>query len=244
MGAGWYFAVKEGADFFGADTLRVAHREIAVALSNVGAIADGVDFGAPDHDAGDRFFAERRSADGGWLSDSSSGISSGDDGSGGFLGFGGGVEAGDIPAIERMIHDAVNAERAAHGLHALAWQPEVAAIARAHSVDMVARGYYDHLNLDGEDPTARALRFGYPCRKAYSYGLAENIMQGDVWHSKTIGLGGGTDWMSVGDVVRMAVDGWMDSPGHRENILMPRYDRSGVGGALDGDVIYLTQNFC
>ena len=40
------------------------------------------------------------------------------------------------------------------------------------------------------------------------------------------------------------VDGWMNSPGHRENILTPDWRSEGVGVAVSGDVVYVTQNFC
>ena len=44
---------------------------------------------------------------------------------------------------------------------------------------------------------------------------------------------------------RDTVDGWMASPGHRENILTPTYDRLGAGMAISsGGELYATQNFC
>lgn len=41
------------------------------------------------------------------------------------------------------------------------------------------------------------------------------------------------------------VDSWMNSPGHRANILNPDYDRAGIGVAVDAEeAVYATQNFC
>ena len=156
----------------------------------------------------------------------------------------------DLVEVEREIHRLVNAQRQHHGLISLAWQEEVAAIARAHSEDMAIRSYFDHVNPKGENPTARAIRSGYPCRKARSYGLAENILQAEMYHSRTwhfalfIPVGRSTDWMNIEEIAEEAVSSWMFSPGHRKNILTGRYDRAGIGAAMAGDTIFLTQNFC
>ena len=42
---------------------------------------------------------------------------------------------------------------------------------------------------------------------------------------------------------KTAVDGWLESPGHRANILSPNFDRSGIGVALNGTTAYATQVF-
>jgi uncharacterized protein YkwD len=42
---------------------------------------------------------------------------------------------------------------------------------------------------------------------------------------------------------KIAVEGWLDSPGHRANILAPHFDRSGIGVALNGTTAYATQVF-
>ena len=157
----------------------------------------------------------------------------------------------DLPEIEREVHRLINAERASHDLLPLVWQEEIAVIARQHSYDMATQGFYSHVNLEGENPTDRAIRSGYPCRKASSYGLAENILRSELWEERTdyrvwfvIPAGRSTDWMAPKEIARVSVEGWMGSPGHRRNILTARYDRTGIGGAIIGETIFLTQNFC
>ena len=133
--------------------------------------------------------------------------------------------------VEKEIHLLVNEERTTP----LLWDEELAAIARRHSVDQAAKGYFSHKNSLGQSPTERGLQAGYECFKDYgSYyteGLAENIfsLAGYAWE----------------DVAQVTVEGWMDSPGHRANILHESYSKEGIGVAEGefGD-IYVTQNFC
>ena len=102
---------------------------------------------------------------------------------------------------------------------------------------MADRDYFDHDTPEGLDSTARGKAAGYDCRKDYgsyyTYGLGENIHY-------TSGMGGTTK-----DVARYTVLEWMQSPGHRDNIMDSAYDKIGVGVAIDGgDTVYATQNFC
>jgi stress response protein SCP2 len=105
---------------------------------------------------------------------------------------------------------ATNVERARHGLAALTVDARLAAAAQAHSEDMVRRDFFSHANPDGQQVWDRALARGYPYRK-----VAENIAAGQ---------------RSAAEVVR----GWMDSPGHRANILDGELTQIGVGHALGG----------
>ena len=136
------------------------------------------------------------------------------------------------------VHYLINVERAQHGLHPLQWDDALGKIAYAHSADMVEHDYFSHDNLRGEDPTDRAERSGYHCRKSlgagrFSVGLAENLALQP----------------RSSNLPSAAVAGWMDSPGHRANILDHQYDRTGIGIAFGyasgyGDSYYLTQVFC
>ena len=96
--------------------------------------------------------------------------------------------------------DRTNAERARHGLRALTVDQRLAAAAQAHSADMVRRGFFAHESPDGRQVWDRAVAAGYAYRK-----VAENIAAGQ---------------RTAEEVVR----GWMDSPGHRANILDARPD--------------------
>ncbi|MCQ6245817.1 CAP domain-containing protein [Streptomyces malaysiensis] len=113
-----------------------------------------------------------------------------------------------------------NAERAAARLTPLAQDPRLAAAAQAHSDDMVARDFYSHTGPEGHQPWDRARAAGATHR-----GIGENIACGQ---------------RSPAEVVR----GWMDSPGHRANILKPDFTHIGVGHATGSRAgTYWTQVF-
>ncbi|MEZ0157303.1 CAP domain-containing protein [Streptomyces althioticus] len=113
-----------------------------------------------------------------------------------------------------------NRERARAGLPALSRDPLLTTAARAHSADMVARDFYAHTAPDGSKPWDRAAAAGSRCRT-----VGENIACGQ---------------RSAAEVVR----GWMNSPGHRANILKPEFTHIGVGFAGGGRAgTYWTQLF-
>lgn len=121
--------------------------------------------------------------------------------------------------LEADMLDLVNEERTKHGLRPLQADPEVAEVARAHSRDMFARGYFAHVTPDGTDAFERLRRGGVRFRAA-----GENLA-----FSRTL---------------PMAHQGLMNSPGHRANILRPAFGRVGIG-IVDGGRygLMVTQNF-
>lgn len=146
--------------------------------------------------------------------------------------------------IERAIFSYTNEERKNRGVVALNWDESLAVVAREHSQDMVENCFFAHDNLRGEDPTARAKRYGYPVRKMlgsgwYSVGIAENI--GKIPTGSVIGIGHVA--READEIARAQVTSWMQSPGHRQNILDPGYSNLGVGVAYDGVYYVSTQNF-
>ena len=53
------------------------------------------------------------------------------------------------------------------------------------------------------------------------------------------------DWNSEGEIAQSTVRGWMESAGHRQNILTNSYDKDGIGIAISSDdKVYITENFC
>lgn len=156
----------------------------------------------------------------------------------------------DAIEIDRLVHDLVNRERQRRGITPLREDQKLSAIARAHSADMSDKDYFAHENFLGQGPSERAARQGYVCRKDYgSYyteGVAENIFQNWLFSSTTyIGPIPVKNYMSSEEIAASTVDGWMKSPGHRENILNRDYDRVGTGVAISKDgKVYITQNFC
>ena len=134
----------------------------------------------------------------------------------GGAGGGGGGAAGVLGEVV----DRTNAERVRRGLRALTVDRRLAAAAQAHSADMVQRGFFAHESPDGRQVWDRAVAAGYAYRK-----VAENIAAGQ---------------RSAEEVVR----GWMESPGHRANILDGDLTQIGVGRAEGGSYgVYWTQVF-
>lgn len=148
-----------------------------------------------------------------------------------------------VEQIEARVHTLINNERAVAGLTPLLLDSVLSDIARKHSADMALGGYFDHVNREGLDPSGRATKEGYSCTKSYgsyyTYGVAENINQ--VPYGNVVGCGYVS---SSEDVASCAVDGWMTSAGHRQNILTSTYDREGIGVSIAGNKVYITEDFC
>lgn len=122
--------------------------------------------------------------------------------------------------LEHKILELTNAEREKYGLEPLVWNEELAALSRAHSADMAERGFFNHNNPDGKSPFDRMKDAGI----SY-FAAAENIAAGQATPEK-------------------AMEAWMNSDGHRANILNPKLKELGVGVAHGGKYgIYWTQNF-
>lgn len=146
----------------------------------------------------------------------------------------------------------MNSRRADYShLQPLAYDERLGSIAAAHSRDMGVKGYFSHTNLAGRSPSERGEAVGYTCRKDfgsyYKIGLAENIHQAWLYssYSTLSGLVVGKDYYSLAELAEVIVQDWMDSAGHRENILDEEYDRAGIGVFVtDTEEVYTTQNFC
>lgn len=114
------------------------------------------------------------------------------------------VSNGSSDFINRVVK-LTNLERSKAGLPPLRLNPQLTAAAQGHSQDMASQDYFDHTQPDGDSPGDRIKATGY--RAA---GWAENIYAG-------------------GSTPEEAVKGWMNSRGHRANILNPDMQEIGVG---------------
>ena len=124
-------------------------------------------------------------------------------------------DSGSVSSLERQVVALVNQERAAYGLSPLTLSADLSDGARLKSQDMRDSRYFDH-----NSPT-----YGTPFEMMRSLGItyraaAENIAMGY-------------------RTAEAVVNGWMNSPGHRANILSDKYTEIGVGH-VDG---YWTQWF-
>jgi uncharacterized protein YkwD len=117
-----------------------------------------------------------------------------------------------LSGLEDGVLAASNAERAKAGCPALRMDERLRTAARLHSEDMVNSGYFSHTSPDGSGPGERLRDAGYPTDR----GWAENIARG------------------YGTVVAV-MDGWMNSDGHRANILNCSMKALGVGVARSGN---------
>ncbi len=128
-------------------------------------------------------------------------------------------------ALEDEVASLVNERRSVGGVcggesfgpaRPLAMDSKLRCAARNHSLDMATRGFFDHINPDGEDFADRLSRAGFDWSA-----IGENIAKGQ-------------------DSAATVMAGWMDSPGHCANILEPRFEVLGVG-YYEGD--FWTQTF-
>lgn len=114
----------------------------------------------------------------------------------------------DLAAVRDGMLAAVNQARREAGLEPLAFDDRLNAAAQEHAQDMLARAYYSHWSPDGSSPRTRALAAGYPSRA-----VAENIAAGEL-------------------TVAGVMTGWLNSSGHRRNILEGSFRHFGVGLAV------------
>ncbi|MEV7990419.1 sigma-70 family RNA polymerase sigma factor [Streptomyces sp. NPDC086077] len=113
----------------------------------------------------------------------------------------------------------VNKERSAAGCGPLSQDGQLNEAAQGHSQDMAARDFFDHTNPDGADPGQRTTAAGYNWS---TYG--ENIARGQ-------------------QTPEAVMDSWMNSPGHRANILNCSFKDIGVGIHNGSGGPWWTQNF-
>lgn len=126
----------------------------------------------------------------------------------------------ELARTRAEVVELTNRERARAGLRPLAEDPLLAAAAQAYSTDMATRDFYSHTSPEGTQPWDRAAAAGSRRRT-----IGENIACGQ---------------RSAAEVV----EGWMNSPGHRANILKPDFTHLGTGFAGGGRAAtYWTQLF-
>jgi uncharacterized protein YkwD len=116
--------------------------------------------------------------------------------------------AGDYDAA---VVAATNDIRRSHGLSPLKVSAKLGAAADQHSTDMGRRGYFAHESADGSAFWKRVQQF-YPQGDASYWAVGENL----IWSSPELSVDG-------------AMKGWMESPGHRDNILGKEWREIGCG---------------
>ncbi|MCA1039985.1 CAP domain-containing protein [Bacillus infantis] len=125
--------------------------------------------------------------------------------------------ASQVSAFEQKVFELTNQERAKNGVPALKLDTELSKVAREKSNDMKTNGYFDHNSPTYGSPFDMMKKFGISYRTA-----GENIAMGQ---------------RSPEEVVKA----WMNSEGHRKNILNASFTHIGVGHVAEGN--YWTQQF-
>lgn len=128
------------------------------------------------------------------------------------------ISAHTALTVEGIIRE-TNVQRSANGIAALSESKQLDASAQVKAQDILARQYFEHTAPDGKTVSDLVADQGYTYIK-----IGENLALGD--------------FTSDADVVTA----WMNSPGHRANILDPQFREIGVGvayGTYQGHAVYV-----
>jgi uncharacterized protein YkwD len=129
----------------------------------------------------------------------------------------------DLERVRAGMLAEVNARRKEAGAPPLVLDPRLDEAAQKHAEDMLRRSYYDHESPEGLRPRDRVTQAGYQAAL-----VAENIARGPT-------------------SVEESMNAWMQSRGHRSNLLNPAFREMGVGCAVGhgaiGDTVLWVQDF-
>lgn len=125
----------------------------------------------------------------------------------------------NVSDIEKEVARLVNVERQKNGLNPLTLDASISSVARLKSQDMIDKNYFNHQSPTYGSPFDMLRKFGIN----YQY-AGENIAMGQ-------------------RTAQEVMNGWMNSPGHRANILSSNYGKIGVGYAVKNGTAYWTQMF-
>ena len=130
----------------------------------------------------------------------------------------------ELTEAERKVFERINEIRAEAGLAKLTLSPRLVEMAREHSRYQLRQDTLTHKGEGGSSLADRFEEFGLKYRR-----IAENVAMNT----------------NVDDPAGEAVEGWLQSPGHRHNILTRGLEQTGVGTAVsdDGKTYYFTQVF-
>jgi len=130
----------------------------------------------------------------------------------------------NVVLLEQMVFDLINRTREENGLKKLIWCEDAAKIARMHSSNMANFNFFSHTGTDGKRVSDRADSFGLRNWRLIGENIAYNA--------------------GFENPVERAVYGWMNSPGHRQNILRDNWKETGIGIAVGPQgKYYITQVF-
>ena len=127
-------------------------------------------------------------------------------------------------SLEEQAFALVNAERRKQGLSALEMDLAMLYLAREHSANMARYNFFSHVGADGKTADARANEAGITDWRSIGENIAYN--------------------QNIKNSVEFAVQCWMNSPHHKDNLLDKKWRRAGIGIAVAADgKFYITQVF-
>lgn len=130
----------------------------------------------------------------------------------------------NLTALEQKVFELINKTREENGLKKLLWSEDVARVARMHSTNMANFNFFSHSGIDGKRVDGRADSIGLSNWQL----IGENIAYNSGFENP----------------VDRAIYGWMNSAGHRQNILRENWKETGIGIAVSAQGrYYITQVF-
>lgn len=127
--------------------------------------------------------------------------------------------------VEQAIFNKVNEERAKAGVSPLSYNSTMEKYARIKSQDMGDNNYFSHADLSGNYITSKMKADGVSYK---------------AWGENIAYIGGITDPTALANKF---MENWMNSEGHRKNILSTNFDSIGIGVYQSGNRVYATQEF-
>ena len=135
------------------------------------------------------------------------------------------VDTNFMASVESAIYNKVNEERAKVGATALSYNNTMQKYARIKSQDMGDNNYFSHEDLDGNLITTKMKNDGVSYK---------------AWGENIAYIGGN---VSADSLAEQFMTNWMNSSGHRANILSTNFSSIGVGVYKIGNKVYATQEF-
>lgn len=132
------------------------------------------------------------------------------------------VQSTTTARMESDVQTRINAIRQQQGLATLRDNQRLAEVARNYSRRMVEQNFFAHVSPQGDTLSDRV-----KSARIFYLVVGENLFTST----------------NIPQPTNAAVSGWMQSPGHRENILRPEFRETGVGVWRRGNTFYFTQLF-
>ncbi|MBA7477746.1 hypothetical protein ES707_13160 [subsurface metagenome] len=134
-----------------------------------------------------------------------------------------------IEELTISVYTLVNNERTQYGLRPLVTDSLLTSLAVEHSEEMVLYDYFSHERMAGSRDFDWGMQPGTTRGENLSYTPERKYVPGPM--------------LSANDVAEWAVSGWMESPGHRDNILNNSFFKTGISISYSNDYFYITQIF-